>query len=576
MEPKRRESSLPSPFGSTELQRSFFSRVRRPAILDGFFIFGAFAALLLLIGALSALGFGVGFDVFPIGEDNVWIDILRRGPGTEAARLWWAHDYRNPLSPWWYIAARDIILQFDAGLLAMRYAMAVVLAIATYCVVVTVAGRQARGFALAAAVLIVFWIANRFLDQPVWIFHGALAASLLSIATYAWFIEQGRRHYRLYALSLLLWFIALATYTIQCGAVFAIGYLAFRRGPGRGLERGRRAALDITPYLVLFGLFLLVWQTTMGSLASLMSLHFRFDAVLRSLRAGLTSDFPLFYERALSSPGLPGFIAGAAVCAVVAYLALRWRDASLAREDVPGRLVDVLALVVAVAAPTVALESGSDIWGPGLRWPMIYQVTTPLLMLSGTVALAAMVPARWASRLWYGAVALFVAVGALFSLGCNRLQVDITASEKFIRDSMLRLIAEDRAAGFKPPTQILLMLDEPHRSLWPWGEILSPTIARVWFRSEDISFRLVRPPPPPYPEWASWWPIRFGPDAVGVSNVKAWGGSLPYERMRILSISGHNARRLTRAERTDFAGYDVEWDRDGPITLPRVDPGRTP
>jgi hypothetical protein len=581
METKTRESSLlvRPPFGSTELQAFFFSRLRLPAVLDGIFIFGAFAALLLLIGALSALGFGVGFDVFPIGEDNNWIDILQRGPGTEAARLLWAHDHRNPLSPWWYIAARGIILQFDTGLLALRYAMAVVLAIASYCLVVTVAGRQARGFALAVAVLIVFWMVSRFPDQLVWIFHGALAASLLSIAAYAWFIEQGRRHYRLYALSLLLWFIAFATYTIQCGAVLAIGYLAFRRAPGRGLERARRAALDMTPYLVLFGLFLLVWQTAMGPLAPLMSLHFRFDALLRSLREGLTSDFALFYERAISSPGLPGFIAGAAVCAVAAYLALRWRDESLAREEVPevdrGRLVDVLALVVAVAAPTVALESGSDIWGPGLRWPMIYQLTTPLLMLSGTAALAAMVPPPWAGRLWYGAVALFVALGALFSLGCNRLQVEITASEKFIRDSMLRVIAEDLAAGLKPPTQILLMLDEPNRSLWRWGEILSPTIARVWFRSEDVSFRLVRPPPPPYPEWASWWPIRFGPDAEGVSNVKAWGGSVPYEQLRILSISGRNARRLTRAERMDFAGYDVEWNRDGPISLPRLDPKRT-
>lgn len=556
--------------------RPLLSAVRgSPAVLDGVCILAALVALLLLTAALSALGFGVGFDVFPIGEDNNWVDMLQRGAGAEAARLFWAHDHRNPLSPWWYIAARGIILHFDAGLLFLRFAMAVVLAASTYCMVVTVAGYQARKFALAVAILIISWMANRFPDQIVWIFHGALAASLLSIAAYARFIEEGRRHYRLYALSLLLWFIAFATYTIQCGAVLAIGYLALRRSPSRRLGRVRMAALETIPYLVLFGLFLLLWQTTMGPLPPFLSLHFRFGAMLHSLGEGVfTSDVALFYERAVSSPSRLAFMAGAAAYASAAYLALRWRE-GLAGTEVPainGRLLDVFAVVALIAAPTVAVESSSNFWPPGLRWPMIYQLTNPVLMLGGTAALVTVAPPPWRARLWNGAVALAVALGALFSLGCNRLQVEITASEKFIRDSMLRLVGEDLAAGLKPPTQILLMLEEPNRSLWRWGEILSPTIARAWFRSDDISFRLVRSPPSPHPEWASWWPIRFGSNAQGVSNAKIWGGSVPYEHLRILSVSGRNARRVMRAERTDFVGYDVEWNREGPITLPGIDP----
>ena len=58
--------------------------------------------------------------------------MLQRGRGAEAARLFWAIDHRNPLSPWWYIAARPIILGFDAGLLALRYAIAALLAFAAY------------------------------------------------------------------------------------------------------------------------------------------------------------------------------------------------------------------------------------------------------------------------------------------------------------------------------------------------------------------------------------------------------------------------------------------------------------
>ena len=193
--------------------RSTLGRMRAAVVLDSAYILAALAALLIVIATLGALGFGVGFDVFPIGEDNNWIDMLQRGRGAEVARLFWTIDHRNPLSPWWYIAARPIILGFDAGLLALRYAIAAVLALAAYCMVVTVAGRRARAFALGVAMVSVVWMANRFTEQVIWNFQGALAASVLSVAAYARFVEEGRRSYRLYAVSMVLWFVAFATYS---------------------------------------------------------------------------------------------------------------------------------------------------------------------------------------------------------------------------------------------------------------------------------------------------------------------------------------------------------------------------
>jgi len=553
--------------------------LRTAVVIDSVYILAALALLLLVIATLGGLGFGVGFDVIPIGEDNNWIDMLQRGRGAEAARLFWAIDHRNPLSPWWYIAARPIILGFDAGLLALRYAIATLLAFAAYCMVVTVAGRRARAFALGVAMVSVFWMANRFTEQVIWNFQGALAASLLSVAAYARFLEEGRRSYRLYAISIVLWFVAFATYTIQCGAVLAIGYLAFRRAPAPGLdalhsvlERVRAAVLDTLPYLVLFGLFFLLWQTTMGSFASEASFHFSGAALLQSLREGVwTSDFVLFYKLVVTSPDRLAFIPAAAVCGAVAYLALLWRErrAAAAAPGVGGRgLVDVFVVVACIAAPTIALESGSDTWTPGTRWPMIYQLTSPVLLLAFVAALlwAAAPPLR--ARLWSGAVALAIAIGALFSLGHNRLQVEYTANEKFIRDSMRRLVAEDLAAGLSPPMQILLKLDTPNRKRWRSSDILSPTIARVWLQRDDVSFRLLPWYAPPDSHWASWWPIRFGPDAEGVGNAKVGGVVVPYRELRILSISGRSARRLTRADREDFAGYDVQWSREGPIALP--------
>ena len=556
--------------------------MRAAVVLDSAYILAALAALLIVIATLGAFGFGVGFDVFPIGEDNNWIDLLQRGRGAEVARLFWTIDHRNPLSPWWYIAARPIILGFDAGLLALRYAIAAVLALAAYCMVVTVAGRRARAFALGIAMLGVFWMANRFTEQVIWNFQGALAASLLSVAAYARFVEEGQRSYRLYGISIVLWFVAFATYTIQCGAVLAIGYLAFRRSPAPGrdalhsiLERARAAVLDTLPYLVLFGLFFLLWQTTMGSsFASEASFHFSVTALLRSLQEGVwTNDFALFYKLVFTSPDRLAFIAAAAVCGVVGYLALHWRERSAPAEapGIAGRgLVDVLVVVACVAAPTVALESGSDTWIPGTRWPMIYQLTSPVLLLGVAAALLGATAPPLRARLWSGAVALAIAIGALFSLGHNRLQVEITANEKFIRDSMRRLVAEDLAVGLNPPTQILLKLDTPNRKRWRSSDILSPTLARVWLQRDDVSFRLLPWFAPPSGPWATWWSIWFGADAEGVGNAKVGGGVVPYQQLRILSISGRSARRVTRADREDFAGYDVQWNRAGPIALPSV------
>jgi hypothetical protein len=565
-----------------------FGWYRAPAFVDTVYILAGLAALIALIAALGALGFGAGLDVFPIGEDNNWIDMLRRGSGAVAARLLWAIDNRNPLSPWWYIAARKIILGSDAGLLALRYGIAGVLAICSYSVVVTVAGPKARAFALGLAMLIVVWMANRYTEQIIWNFQGALAASLLSVASYAHFVAGRRQRYLLYAVSIVAWFVAFATYTIQCGAVLAIGYLAFRHTPVTQssalrsiVARARIAFFDTVPYFLLFGLFLLIWQTTMGlGVAESLSLQFSLAGLLGSIREGIwSSDLAQFFSWVASAPDRLVFIGSSIVCCIVAFLALQQRervtptDASVI--ELPA-LVDLIVVFACIAGPTVALESSSAVWTPGTRWPMIYQVTTPALLLALVAFILAFIspPGPRRMRLWVGAVSVAIGLGVLFSLGHNRLQIEITRNEKFVRDSILTMVAEDFAVGRQAPTQVLVMLDEASRLRWRSIDTLSPIIARVWLQRDDVSFRLVPWFSAPSSHWASWWPIRFGPDLEGVSNAKVWGGTVPYQQVRILKVSGHSARRVITADRDDFVGWDVEWNRDRPISLPAVDPAK--
>src|SRR5207342_1875903 len=121
--------------GGPETNAALGNRVA--LFVDTLYILGGFGVILGAIALLGALGFGFGFNVFPFWEDITWVDILQRGKGTEAARVWWATDNRNPLSPWWYIGARSIIMNFEPGLLALRYAVSALLALSTYCLVLT-------------------------------------------------------------------------------------------------------------------------------------------------------------------------------------------------------------------------------------------------------------------------------------------------------------------------------------------------------------------------------------------------------------------------------------------------------
>ncbi len=61
------------------------------------------------------------------------------------------------------------------------------------------------------------------------------------------------------------------------------------------------------------------------------------------------------------------------------------------------------------------------------------------------------------------------------------------------------------------------------------------------------------------------------PDSDGVGNAKPMGGDVPYDRIDILSVSGLTASRVTSADRADFMGWEVEWDRARPIKLAGVD-----
>src|SRR5262249_36322182 len=160
-------------------------------------------------------------------------------------------------------------------------------------------------------------------------------------------------------------------------------------------------------------------------------------ALLASLRQGIWSeDLNVFFLWVWGSPDRLSMLLVACACGVLAFLALRARSRLAAPASslisIP-RLVDVMIVLGCIAAPTVMLESVSSIWPPGTRWPMIYQLTTPGLLLACVAVIALVFTRAHRARqsFWAAMVALAIGVGELFSLGYNQRQVDITRNEKF-------------------------------------------------------------------------------------------------------------------------------------------------
>lgn len=554
------------------------------ALIDVLYVLGALGALIASMVLLGALGFGTGLDYFPIGEDNTWIDLLGRGPGATAAHLAWKIDHRNPLSPWWYIAARSFILDFDAGLFILKLAISLILALSAYCMILAVAGRASRAFALGLAMLVVFWMPSRYTDQIIWNFQGALAASLFSIAAYARLNRSTRCPYYLYAASIVMYFVAFATYTLQCGAVLAIAYLRIRRDSKRLNNRkaiarlGFQVLADTSPYLFLFIFFVLIWRTTMGSIfTNTISFDFALIPFLTSLREGAwSSDFALLFSRSLDLPEFVPFTVAAAACSLLTFFALLQRNRCAGVKSsiiTPSALIDIFVVVACVAAPTILIESTTTVWAPGDRWPMIYQLTTPVFVLTSAtlVLVCIMGPSDRRYGFWAAFVSLAAGLATLLSLGYNQAQQSIVHNEIFVRDSLIRVIAENLAAGRKPPGQVLIMLDEASRSKWRALDVLSPVIARVWTQRDDTSFRLVPWFAAPSLAYSDWWTIHFGSDSDGVRNARVGGGTIPYSDLAILEIEKGVARRVFVADREDFTGWKVGWQRNGRIILPSVE-----
>ena len=508
-----------------------------------------------LLWLLGELGLGTGLLVWPMGEDRNWIDLLQRGDAGVTARGLWALDHRNPLSPWWYNAFRPLILGSTNGLFLLRHGVGLALALASYALVALWFGQRARAFGCALGCLITVTTFNAYFDQIYWNFLGSLVCSILCVIAYLRHLRTpGRGHWL--ALSLVLWLLAVSTYTIQAGAIVVIAlavWIAETRQPI--IRRIGAVALATLPFFAVFVLFLLIWQTTSVPAEGLF-IPPSLTRLVGSLRMGLYHEDVTLMGLVLGrSPNRFALAAAGVVLGIVVWILLpRLRLG----ERPPPQTGLIVLIALGLSAPTLAVETIGSMWTPGSRWRMIYQFTTPALYLG----LLALLATRLGAAMWRAGVAALFSAALILSFAHNERQVAVTLAER----NLLRAIASDATRlGVPKPLQYLVLLNNDTR--WQSSDMLSQTYARTWFLDDSPSFRLIpsfslaglQPGPP----------VIFLTDDKGVADATVDRRTLPYSQIRVIRAEKGRYTVLDRLDKADLAGFRAEWQRDGAIDLRR-------
>jgi len=528
----------------------------------------------LLLLALQALGFGVGFNVRPLGEDRQMIRLMANYPGLEFHGQFWATlESRNPLAPWWYQAFSPLIFLLPEGLYLLRKLVDLFLAASVYLLVDRISRARLPKFAFACGVLVLFWNYSGYVEQILWIPLTALGLSILSVYFYCRYLDSGRATADYLVISLLLFFVALATYSIQCGvpiAVFLLGL--FRRQETTGGWRFSTtvcgAIKDTVFFGILFVLFIQIWITTSVPmngffhldpglflnrfLRSISNLGWHYDTTY--LIRSLNQHWPLWLVVASVGVGAILFywlftvFAGKVATPPIAGLSVPYLD-----------LVLVLGVFCALVAPTVLLETTTATWFPGSRSRMVQQGFQPVVYLSVLFLLTEYLFRRTGRRVEYvrnGGIALLCALALVFGLEYNR-----ALSEQSMFERKLETGLKEILPSIGKPTHFVVKMKGIKMGVWYSGTAVSmPSL----FAETAYNFNAVWLDPVYEGEPKGPKPVTFGSDEQGIYSPES-GGWIPYQDVVFLEFDGQKVTRLTSIGQKTFSGYGALYARGKPF-----------
>ncbi|NWA24133.1 hypothetical protein HX866_04445 [Pseudomonas gingeri] len=525
------------------------------------FAWGAYLAWLL---ALQVSGTGIGFKVWPIGEDRNWLYLLRSGNPIQIFQEFWALDSRNPLAAFWWILISPIIKVSDWGLHVVSLIVSPLIAIVTFLTLDRLDRGRSRLFALLVALLVLLWNFPARHDHVDRVMVIALAFSLLTIFLYARFIDEDRRRKGLLLSALFCYLIALATYTIQSGAIIAVPFLVLFRLQRPLKSRLLWAGCDSIFFFTTFMAYTLTWMHFAGP-SSGSTFHIAYSDLLANVSVSLKAFiFPSSNQQFIdvakaefleSQRIFWYFFSAVSGFFLVLSIVLGSR---LTATFPPLGWIGLL--LVSIGLPTVFVEAGNPMWGPGSRSIMLLQVWEPVLIVS-LIFVAASLIRNEAARRWACAIAvsLVCAVMLFVTIGFNHLQTEVSFYQR-----NLALALREIDSGQEVPMNYLVKIHNPV-SPKVGSEPTLASYAPTILGRNDTSLRLFVSYPSPAPAYDEVWKVTFKDE--GVINAKASfdRSFVKYDNLKIVYFDGVSLTVPGLVTQEDFQGLQVKWDRTLPI-----------
>jgi hypothetical protein len=531
-------------------------------------------SLLAVFGLGGVFGAPVGLNIHPTGEDRVWTDLLDM-PGFRTHRSWWAIASRNPLAPWWYEATGVLTALTPSGLFLAKKIVELIMALAASLLLFEILDRKRLGVSLGLGALILTWNFSGYVEQILFVMHIGLGVSLLAAYCYLRFIKTQRKTYQWLLAGLAAYFVALGTYTIQCGtplAILALG-LAFVDKTEPDPKRAARAATfwDVTYFLFVFVLYSMVWITTSGSTSS----YFKLNAKL-FLSNAWTSIVNLVWHqdttdlvRTLRDHWSSSFLLitfGLSFClsmAIMKWISRREPADSDNHSTIASRVSPALLLAIiaaSIAIPTFAIEAMSTTWYPGSRSRMIQQVFQPLFYLVIVLAFAqVLLRTSFArQRFAYLSLSALFALGTVFAFEHNRKLLDLSHFEDQLVSHLKELAnTEDQ------PSHFVVRIDAPD---WYGGRNneLNRILMRQSFQSDLVSLDAVFPG---VADPAQSVRLESEESGVYLPSIKR---TVPYQDIRFGSFDGKQFTLLDPLREYPFEKFQVVDQRDVRAERPRL------
>ena len=529
-------------------------------------IFIVWLGYLFTIYCAQKLGFGFGYHIWPQGEDRNWIGFIQDLHSADMVKSFWKVDGRNPLAAWYWYAASPIIVKSPWGLYFLSLIPNLILSLSIFALLNRISKGEFPIYSISVALITLVWNFSFRFDNSAITSYLALNFTILSLFFYCGFIDSQRKSIHQILLSLLCYFLAFTTYTLQSGALVGIILLGIFRTQNLFLkERIINIILDSTFFFAFFYLYNLIWYEVTPKPSYV---FFTYDT------SKISSMFIQSISKFIFPPSLMSFINEVIghwsakkislifITGFIAYVCLFFNKYTkkflLNDKSANAPYFWVISILLAISLPTILVESTNNTFFPGSRSYFIQQIFQPLLYVAILFAVINLLFHKHAKRLSLICVAIFAATILTISFYYNSILMQKTYYQ-------MKLAEELNNLNFPLGKEIYFIVKiDKNKSPYIGSEPNLSCYARTVLNNKNSFIKILYDVPPP-PIFKDNWKVTFENNLVK-NTVDLWETKIiPYEKILIVSFDGTNLVVPKIIEKSYFEGFQIDWNRDSPI-----------